>query len=408
MNEFKEGWATLFAAVIGTIGGLMTLTVFSQGFFVGPVIQEFGWTPARFFLGYTVLMCTGLITAPIAGSLAQKYGLRKLGMLGLVGHAIAYINISLNTGNHLYWLFSWALLSVLAASSLPIIWTAGLNGFFNKHRGKAIGITMAGTGVGAFILPPLAESLISSYGWRFAYQALGIGALAISLPIVFFFFRLKQEGDADQKAGSSDSAGLWGVTRREALATPKYWILSAVLFVTVFVIVGLLSNFERIMTSEGLDRKSIASIASVMGITVIIGRLGVGALVDRFWAPAVACVFFTLPVISIYLLLTIDVTNTSAIIIAIFIGLAAGAELDMLAYLTGRYFGPRHYPAIFGGIFAAFTVGSGISPPLWGASSQANNGYDQILMIAIGLLFLSMVLFLMLGKYPEKSQADYR
>jgi len=305
MNEFKEGWGTLVAAVIGTLCGLITITNYTQGFFVGPVTQEFGWTPPQFFLGFTVMMCAGLLTAPLVGSLAEKIGLKKIGMLGLVGHALGYFLISINNGNFIFWLLSWAFLSILAASSLPIIWTAALNGYFKQHRGKAIGITMAGTGIGAFILPPLVESIISDYGWRAAYQAIGVGALAISLPIVFFLFKQKEGEEVDK--GNSVSAG-WGVTRKEAMRTTKFWILSAVLFSTVIVVVGLLSNFERIMGAEGLDRPTIAGIASIMGITVIFGRLAVGVLVDRFWAPGVACVFFALPAIGMYLLLGGDVS----------------------------------------------------------------------------------------------------
>ena len=403
MNEFKDGWGTLVAAVIGTMCGLITITNYSQGFFVGPVTQEFGWAPPQFFLGFTVMMCTGLITAPLVGSLAQKYGLKKLGMLGLIGHALGYFLISLNNGSFIFWLLSWAMLSFLASASLPIIWTAALNGFFKHHRGKAIGITMAGTGIGAFLLPPIVEIIITDYGWRAAYQALGLGALVISLPVVFFLF--KQKGGEEVDKGGSANAG-WGFTRSEALRTPKFWILSAVLFSTVIVVVGLLSNFERIMAGEGLDRATIAGIASIMGITVIFGRLGVGILVDKFWAPAVACVFFALPAIGMYLLLGSEVSYSTAVVVAICIGLAAGAELDMMAYLTGRYFGPRHYPAIFGGIYAAFTVSAGVAPVIFGSSAESSGGYDNILTIAIGLLLLSMVLFLLLGKYPEQSKAE--
>lgn len=406
MDEFKEGCGTLLAAVIGTMCGLITITNYSQGFFVGPVTQEFGWTPPQFFLGFTVMMCSGLVTAPIAGALAQKIGLKKLGMIGLTGHGLGYVVLSMNPGNYALWLISWALLSILAASSLPIIWTAALNGYFKKHRGKAIGITMAGTGIGAFILPPVVESVIASHGWRSAYQAVGLGAMFLSLPIVFFWFKQKEGEEVDQGTKSEANPSSWGLSRKEALLTRRFWILAAVLFITVVVLVGLLSNFERIMSSEGLERATIAGIAAIMGITVVIGRLGVGVLVDRFWAPAVACVFFAFPTIGMCMLLTMDVGYFAALTVAIFIGLAAGAELDMLAYLTGRYFGPRHYPAIFGAVYAAFTVGSGIAPVIFGASAQANRGYDQILTISVVLLILAMVLFLMLGKYPEQSEKE--
>ena len=303
------------------------------------------------------------------------------------------------------WYLTFAALAILGAGSLPIIWTAVLNGWFEKNRGKAIGITMAGTGFGAFLLPPIAEFLISNYGWRTAYQGIGIGALVLSLPIVVLLFNENPEAGSG-KANSTAPDTSWGMTRAEALCDYRFWVLGCVLFITVFVIVGLLSNFERIMGARGLARADIASIAAIMGLTVIVGRLLVGVLIDKFWAPAVASVFIVMPIIAMLLMKYGDPSMGTGIAIGIAIGLAAGAELDMLAYLTGRYFGPAHYPAIFGGIFAFFTVGAGIAPPLFGAGAAAWQGYGMVLNGSIGLLILSIILFLILGKYPDAQHSS--
>ncbi len=320
-------------------------------------------------------------------------------MLGLLGHAVGYCALSLNSGSLTMWYLTWVLIALLGAASLPIIWTTVLNGWFIENRGKAIGITMAGTGVGAFILPPVVEFFISNYGWRSAYQAVGVGALLISLPIVFLLFRENDQANLD--ATTPVTANQWGMTRPEAMRTLKFWILIALLFSTVLVIVGLLSNFERILGSKGLERGSIATIAAIMGVMVIFGRLLVGVLVDKFWAPAVGCIFFTMPILALLILLNVELTFGTAVIVAIGIGLAAGAELDMLAYLTSTYFGPAHYPAIFGAIYASFSVGAGIAPPLTGELAAAAAGnYDTALAAFIGILLVALVLFLALGKYP--------
>ena len=99
MNEFKEGWGTLVAATIGTMCGIFTLTNYSQSFFVGPVTNEFGWSASQFFLSYTVLMCSGLLTGPFIGSIAQKVGLRTLGIIGITGHSFGYVLLSFNNGS---------------------------------------------------------------------------------------------------------------------------------------------------------------------------------------------------------------------------------------------------------------------------------------------------------------------
>lgn len=399
MDEFKKGWGALLAATVGMIFGIMTATNYSQSFFVGAVTTEFGWSRPQFFLSYTVLMCMGLICGPIIGSLAGKHGVRMLGIIGLVGHAIGYVVISFNNGSLLFWYLSFALLAILGAGSLPIVWTAILNDYFSKHRGKAIGITMTGTGIGALVLPPITTFLIDTYGWRTAYQAIGIGSVLISLPIVFTLFRPKLiTSNEDMKKVTDNS---WGIDRNEAMKTKQFWILGAVLFLTVIVLVGLLSNFKPILESKGLDGSTIAWVASVLGLSIMVGRLLVGALVDRFWAPAVASLIFFMPIISILLLVLMPGSVLVAVLVAITLGLAAGAELDLLAFLTSKYFGPRYYARVFGCIFAFFAVGAGIGPPIYGGIGQAQ-GYDSILLVSIGALVLSILLFLLMGKYPKQ------
>ena len=403
MSEFTYGWKSLLAATIGTMCGIFTLTNYTQGFFVGPVTSEFGWSAPQFFLSYTVLMCSGLLTGPLIGYIAQRVGLRTVGIVGLIGHSLAYVVLSLNTGSLMLWYLSWALVAILGAGSLPIIWTGVLNNWFTKHRGKAIGITMAGTGLGAFLLPPIVEFLIANHGWRAAYRGIGLGALLISLPIVFALFKEKPDSStATDGEVMANKVETWGLTTKDAMRTKQFWILGAVLFLTVIVVAGLLSNFERIMTEQGFERSSIAQIAAVMGLTVIIGRLMVGALVDRFWAPGVAACFFLVATLGLLILVGTQVTMATALLVAVMIGLAAGAELDLLAYLTGKYFGPAHYPAIFGLIIAFFTVGAGIAPPLFGMAAQMFQGYGTMLSISIGLLLVSILLFLSLGRYPDE------
>ena len=114
--------------------------------------------------------------------------------------------LSFNNGSLTLWYLNWALLAFLGAGSLPIVWTGVLNGWFSEHRGKAIGITMAGTGLGAFLLPPIVEFFISNYGWRTAYRGIGIGALLLSLPIVITMFReADRRRDGGRRAGDGES-----------------------------------------------------------------------------------------------------------------------------------------------------------------------------------------------------------
>ena len=175
------------------------------------------------------------------------------------------------------------------------------------------------------------------------------------------------------------------------------------LLLTVFVVVGLLANFEQILSERGYARETIAIFAAILGISVILARIGVGALVDRFWAPAIAAVAFTLPIVAMLLLIHAPPTLAVGLAIAIAVGFASGAELDLLAYLTGKYFGPRNYTEIFGGIFAMFALGAGLAPPLFGLMAETSGSYVAPLYLAIFLLVVTICLYLSLGRYPDEA-----
>lgn len=400
MSEFSQGARPLVAATIGNMCGALSITTYTQSFFVGPVTEEFGWSQGQFFLGFTLTSIFGLIAAPMIGSLAIKYGIRPLAMIGLVGHALGYMLFSLNPNSLILWYLTWGAFTFLVAGSLPVIWTSVLNSWFTKGRGKAVGITMAGSGVAAFFLPPIAQSLINDFGWRAAYQLISCGALALSLPIVFFWFH---EKDTKALAETASTNASWGMSRKEAIRTRKFWNLAAVLFLTVFAVIGMVSNFKPLLISRGADPDSVAGFAALMGVSIVIGRLLIGALVDKFWAPAVACLCFGNLIVALLVLLNSEFSSMTGVLIAVSIGLATGAELDLLAFLTSKYFGPRNYAEVFGGIFAVFGVGAGLAPPVFGELATQTGSYTASLYLAITALALAIPLFLSLGRYPREA-----
>ena len=227
--------------------------------------------------------------------------------------------------------------------------------------------------------------------------------MAIALPFIFFWFREKSAAPLQDGKANPQS---WGLTRKQALRTRRFWTLALVLLLTVFVVIGLLSNFERIMVEKGFERDFIAIFAAILGVTVILARLCVGALVDRFWAPAVAVAAFTFPILGLLALLNLPATLAVGVGVAIAIGIASGAELDLLAYLTGKYFGPQSYTEIFGAVFAMFVIGGGFAPPVFGALAENTGSYSVPLYLAITCLMVAIPLFLSLGRYPEETLAE--
>ena len=385
---------------MGTACGILSITFYTQGLFAGPVAAEFGWTRGQFFLGFTIMQLCGLLTAPAAGTIVDRYGPRVVGIVGLIGHAAMYVALSRNPGSVLYYYVSMAGLAVFAAGTLPITWTTVINGWFVKNRGLAIGLTMAGTGIAAFLAPPYVQYLMDSFGWRSAYLGIGLTALALSLPFVLLTFHLPSDNARTTEQPSTGRA-VWGVTRRQAMRSYRFWVLGAALFLTVLSVIGMIPNFVPFLLDSGMAAPEAARTASVMGLAVIAGRLLAGFLVDRFWAPGIAAIFFAMPIAALLMLGNLTITPGVAFAAAITLGLAAGAELDLLAFLTSRYFGVTHYGAVFGGIYAFFTVGSGLAPLLYARTFDALGTYEPILTAAVVLLVIAIGLLLSLGKYPE-------
>lgn len=405
-GEFQRGWRPLVACILGNAGGILAITFYTQGLFAGPVSAEFGWTRSDFFLGFTIMQFCGLVTAPLTGSLVDRFGPRLIGIAGLVGHATMYLVLALNPGSLWAFYLSFAGLAVFAAGSLPITWTTVVNSWFHVHRGLAIGLTMAGIGLAALLAPPLTQFLLELGGWRVAYAGIGLSALALSLPATLLYLRVEPKADITAQTAANAAPVQWGPTRTEAMRDYRFWLLGVALFVITLSVIGLIPNFVPLLLDTGWTRAEAAQAATLLGVAVIVGRLMVGFLVDRIWAPAVAALFFAGPAVTMVLMVSLPITPVLAIAAAVLLGLAAGAELDLLAYLTSRYFGTRHYGAVFGGIYAFFTVGSGLAPLIYARVFDMLGTYRPMLAVAAIAIVVAVSLLLALGTYPSASRQN--
>ena len=160
---------------------------------------------------------------------------------------------------------------------------------------------------------------------------------------------------------------------------------------------GLIVHFVPMLTDAGLPPADAARLASLLGIAAIIGRLTVGWLLDRFFAPFIAVPIFLLAGVGCAVLATAGVA--AAPLAAIAVGLGAGTEYQLMGYLTARYF-PRHqYGRAYGWQFGAFAIGNGLSP-LWIAAVHDRSGsYDAALLGSAVLMLVPSTLFLRLPKY---------
>ncbi|TNF87352.1 MAG: hypothetical protein EP301_06980 [Gammaproteobacteria bacterium] len=155
------------------------------------------------------------------------------------------------------------------------------------------------------------------------------------------------------------------------------------------------------LQSKGFEVSDSIFLASLIGYSVLVGRLVGGFLLDHFWAPAVAATLLMLPAISMFLLQGADVSFSSTTLAIVLLGFAAGIEYDLLAFLVSKYFGIRYYAVIYGTLYAFFAAGAGFGPAIYGRVFQASGSYDAILNVSMWLFIFCSLALLLLGRYRD-------
>ena len=395
-HEFHKGWRPLTAATIGAGCGITSIPFYTHGVFVVPIAAEMGWTRGATQFAFTLLMLSAIVSAPLMGMLLDRFGARRVGLVSIPLLGLTFAGLSLATPAIWTYYAGWLVMAVLAAGTLPVTWTRAVTTWFDEKRGLALGLTMSGTGIAAAISPLVAAALITNYGWQDAYRFLGLIIVLIGFPVVVLWFREASQVDLP----SSTPRVLTGITLKRATRLRSFWILAVSLLFVSTGIAGVISNLVPLLIDRGFDAPVAARYAGLIGIAVILGRLVTGYLIDRVWAPLIAAIFLSAPALACLLLASGTPVELWIGVAAFLIGFAAGAELDIIAYLTSRYFGLRYYGAIYGAQFAFFALGAGLGPPMFGYVFDFAASYTPILLVASGLFFIGGTILLLMGPYP--------
>lgn len=395
-SELRNGWALIVSACAGVICSSIVLPYYSIGALVVPVTTEFGWTRAEFQVAILFSSGLGALTAPVVGWLCDRFGARRLALPALVGLSAGFL-IAASMNGELWMLYlAYGAMALLGAGTIPVTWTRAIATNFFARRGLALGLTLTGTGICAMLVPHYAVWLVDHYGWRIAYVGLALLPILLAGPLVWFGFRPKEGKVATDAAGSSVD---WGLTLGEAVRTYRFWVLMLSILAVYMAFSGISPNLIPALTDEGMTSTEAASVMSVYGGSIIFGRVAIGYLVDRFWAPGVAMAAMCLPVIGCMMLL--DASSVVWAGVAVFlIGFAAGAELDLMSFLAARYFGLRHYGKIYSILYMSLAVCSGTAPMLFAKVYDVTFNYDFGFYVAAGLFAVGALIVLALGRYP--------
>ncbi len=383
-------WLVPLGGALGLIVGNGPISVFAFGVFIGPLESEFGWSRAS--LGMATALCALLsaITLPFVGVLMDKFGVRRPLAIAicLFGLNVAAIGQSATLP---VFIALTALAGATGAAQSPIGYVKSIASYFDRRRGLAIGIAMSGIGIGTALIPQYAQWLIGSFGWRVGYVGLGVAIMAIALPSVLLLLR-EPIGDRTPRAAGEPALGM---DLRDAVRGRVFWCIALAVLLVSIAVNGALVHVVPLLVERGWAPSAATKVLAAAGVAGLVGRLLAGYLMDKVFAPYVASSFFALAIAGLYLL----ASGASAVLGMAAIGLAAGAEVDMIGFFVSRYFGLKRFGQLYGVLFAIFTVGAGLGPLLLGTLYTRLQGYGAGFFICgVGLAVASLSV-LTLGSY---------
>jgi cyanate permease len=268
----------------------------------------------------------------------------------------------------------------------------------------ALGLTMLGIGLGAVVMPTVAQTLITRFGWNAAYSILGASVLLICWPTVACFLKEKPEDLGLVCDGATATTSLplnksarHGFTAREAWRSRDFWIMVCAFILVSASVQGCVVHMAAMLSDKGLSPHSAALGSSLIGAAVLIGRAGTGYLLDRFLASRLAAIFFGGSALGVAVLW---LANSQLMLAGAFlVGLGLGAEVDIIAYITSRYFGLLDFGKVYSSALAAFALAGALGPLVMGAGFDRTGSYRDPLILFFVAAAVAAVLMTRLGPY---------
>jgi len=387
----------VLAVFVGLALSYAMFTVFMFGTLVQPLEQEFGWGRAAMSLALTITNITVVFGSPLMGYLVDRFGVKPLLVPSIILMGVAVWSMSLLPDSLAWFYAGYLAITLFGLGTLPLSYSRVVIAWFDKRRGLALGIALAGFGVGGALVPEISKIMIEGYGWRSAYQLFAALILLVSLPLALFVLR---EAPAERVGVPVPPAT--GLRNREAARTRNYWlVLSSFLLVGVGI-TSVLSHLVPMLLDRGMSLSSAARCMSTLAVALIFGRITAGFLMDHFFAPWVTAGFIVFGLAGGVALLALGATGGWAFLAAALVGLATGSEISEIAFIVGRYFGQLSFGQIYGIMFGAFQLGSAVAAPIMGYYFDRVGDYTGALWCVAGLALVGALLVAVMSPYPEK------
>jgi MFS family permease len=393
-HEWRLGWRAVAAAAFGTATGL-SLFAYVTSLFIKSYVADFGWSRAEIGAASFATLAAGLLS-PLIGRLGDRFGIRLVIGTSVIGFALTCCAMAAQSGDiRLYWLL-YFLLVLTGLGTTGLCWTRGIVASFEQGRGFALSVGLSAVTLTAMATPPLLEWVIGAYGWRAGWLTLGLIAVAGGATgLVLLPGKL---GLPPARTAARNDLGA-------AIKAPAFWLAVIGMFLINVPSGGIMNQMAAIIESKGVTSQMAARVMSAFALSVFVGRLIAGVLLDRMRANHVAFWAFGLPAVGCSILAGVDGSVLVAVIAGIVLaGLSQGAEGDVGPYVLSRRFGLAGFNAMMGALSAATIAGTAVGGFLFGRIHDQDGSYDRALWIGAVCFVAGAVCYLAVRTGPPKGR----
>lgn len=380
---------TAFMALFAIVG----FALYGLPFFYDFMTKEYGWSRAVVTSGNAV---GKLVVAPLFGFLAgwliDRYGPRSLMMTGAFFTGTALIGLSFADSLPTFYLFYvFNALGYVFGGPLPC--QVLISRWFDKNRGKAMGIAYLGIGTGGAVVPLLSAGLEKNMGWHLALITLGVLVILIAFPMAFFIKDSKKESQEKAKVETM-------VPIKTILQNPNFYLLAIGSMCSIGAVGGIMQHIKLYLRDLNYTQSDAAQVMSFVLIASLAGRVLMGFLADLINRKYVMILIYLIVASAIPLLLLPDFTGRIYIFAVIF-GIGLGGDYMIIPLMAGDLFGVRALGRTMGIILVADGIAEASFPMMVGALYDASKSYTNGFLILIGLATLGALIVAFLPKTKQ-------
>ncbi len=404
--------------VAGSVGLNFYLSiVFFQGFqvFFLPILQEFGWTRAMTSGAFSLRQLESGLLAPVIGFLVDRWGAKVVIVTGVIVGGLGMIMIGY--ANSLFTFYLAFLITSLGVSgaSHGVSWAVAVANWFNKLRGRALGIAMLGPVIGGpfIVLVTVLEGLL---GWRVSMIVMGTGLIVVGVPLGFVARSRPEPYGYLQDGATPDETGEWeeteagksvpaivealeGFTVRQAVNTRDFWVL-IILFAAVFMgISGLMVHLIPMLEDMDYSSAQAASILGIMFLLSGIGRISSGFLADMIDFRVVMAGLILFQLVGLFLLTLVGPSQIWLVgLFILLFGIGFGGTIPLRPFLIMQIFGARSFGSLQG-LVQGGAIGAGMMGPVfYGWIFDTTGSYNIAIYVSIATILMAFPLLFLMKK----------